>query len=322
MSTTPLRVGAVVLTYNSTEDLPDCLSGLISQQGVDLRVIVVDNASRPEALLQMEADFGTILPEGRVLSVTDARPEDVAPLPAVFLRNTHNAGYSAGNNIGARMAATIGCDAVLIVNPDVRIANPDYVRTLAALITANPKTAVACSAVRNLSGAQENPMREPGFVEELLSPVAMIADGLFRRRKPAPPLPVAQCRVEKVSGACFMIRTDFLQQIAFFDESVFLYCEEAILRTQVRAAGWHMMMEPGIDVLHAHQSSAKGDPVPRFRAWMDSRSRFHRAHGGYGAMQQTLLAGSRAMTLGLIRGRAALGRLRNGATGPRVGRED
>ena len=37
------RVGAVVLTYNSADDLPDCLAGLRAQRGVDLQVIVVDN---------------------------------------------------------------------------------------------------------------------------------------------------------------------------------------------------------------------------------------------------------------------------------------
>ena len=322
MSNTPLRIGAIVLTYNSTEDLPDCLSGLIAQQGVDLRVIVVDNASRPVARAQMEADFQTAFPEGRVLTATEDCPESLDTMRAIFLRNETNAGYSAGNNIGARLAAKMGCDAVLVVNPDVRIKDPDYIRILATLITADPKTAVACSAMRNLSGAQENPMTEPSFVEELLWPVAMIAAGLLRRRKPAKPLPKTPCQVEKVSGACFMIRTDFLQRINFFDESVFLYCEEAILMAQVRMAGWHMVMDPCIEALHAHRTSAKGDALPRFKAWSKSRSRFHKVHGGSGAIKQTLLAGSRMMTLQMIWARAFFGRLCNFCIRTHIGHED
>ena len=322
MSSNPLRIGAIVLTYNSTEDLPDCLSGLISQQGVDLRVIVVDNASRAEARMQMEADFQTVFPEGHVLPATADSTESLDAMHAIFLRNETNAGYSAGNNIGARLAAKMGCDAVLVINPDVRIKDPDYILTLATLITADPKTAVACSAMRNLSGAQENPMTEPGFIEELLWPVALIAAGLLRRDKPAKPLPILPCRVEKVSGACFMIRTDFLQRINFFDESVFLYCEESILMAQVQMADWHMMMEPRIEALHAHRISAKGDPLPRFDAWSKSRSRFHRVHGGYGVMKQALLAGSRIITLRVIWGRAFLGRICNGKIRTRIGHED
>ncbi|MBS0124928.1 glycosyltransferase family 2 protein [Thetidibacter halocola] len=322
MNGSGLRVGAVVLTYNSTEDLPDCLAGLIAQRGVDLRVIVVDNASCPGSRARMEADFLAAFPGGSVIEADGARGDADAALPAVFLRNAVNAGYSAGNNIGARLAAAIGCDAVLVVNPDVRITDPDYVRRLAALIVADPKAAVTCSALSNLSGAQENPMTEPGFVEELLWPVSMLVAGLSRRRKASPPLPEAPCRVAKVSGACFLVRVDFLRQVGFFDESVFLYCEESILMAQVRAAGWHMMMDPGIHALHAHRGGAKGDPLPRFRLWMQSRSRFHEAHGGYGALRRTLLAGSRSASLGLVRGRTLSRRLRDYAAGTRVGRKD
>ena len=318
MSATTLRVGAIVLTHNSSEDLPDCIAGLIAQKGVDLRVIVVDNASQPDERARIEAIFCAALPDGRVLSAADTRPEDVAALPAVFLRNEVNGGYSAGNNIGARLAAAIGCDAVLIINPDVRISEPSYVATLCEEVLAGPKTAVACSALRNLSDEQENPMTEPSFVQELLWPVKMIAVGLFRSRKTVLPLPASRFRVDKVSGACFMIRTDFLRQVGFFDETVFLYCEESILMAQVRMAGRHMVMIPNIEALHAHRGDVKGDPLRRFQVWAKSRHQFHKCFSGYNIFGQTLLAISRRMTLELIRGRAALGRLRNGAAGRRT----
>jgi GT2 family glycosyltransferase len=306
-----LRVGAVVLTHNSSEDLPTCLSGLMAQTGVDLMLIVVDNASRPDDRARMEADFLDALPNGRILATTQASTNEVVPLPAVFLRNEVNGGYSAGNNIGIRLAATMGCDAVLIVNPDVRIVDPGYVAALGALILSDPKTAVTCSALRNLSGAQENPMTEPGFVNEFLWPVEMIFAGLFRLRKTAPPPPDALCRIDKASGACFMIRTEFLQQVGFFDESVFLYCEESILMAQVQAAGWHILMDPSIEALHAHRVGAKGDPLPRFQTWAESRSKFHKSYGGYNTFQQSLLTFSRKITLGLIRVKSASNWLKN-----------
>ena len=215
MTGQPLRIAAVVLTYNSTDDLPDCLSGLLAQAGVDLRVIVVDNASRPEARATLEADFLAALPGGRVLDVEAARPKDLADRTAVFLRNPVNAGYSAGNNIGARLAAALGCEAVLVINPDVRIDDPDYIAILFDLVMADPKTAVACSKLRSLSGMHENPMCEPSFSEELLWPMRMISARLWRASA-GPQPPTATSRVDKVSGACFMIRSDFLRLIGFF----------------------------------------------------------------------------------------------------------
>jgi len=294
-------IAAVVLTYNSTDDLPHCLTGLAAQRGVDLRVIVVDNASRPDARAVMEAQFSEAFPSGVVLSAGENPSSEAHHL---FLCNHQNSGYSGGNNIGARAASASGCTSVLIINPDVRISDPYYVAGLAELIVANPKTAVACSTLTNLSGMQENPMNEPGFVEEMLWPVSMFAAGLFLSRPSATLLPTEPIRVSKVCGACFLIRMDFLNRIGFFDESVFLYCEESILRAQVRAAGWHMVMEPHLYALHAHHSNAKGDQVSRFRVWAESRRRFHMVYGGYGKFRQGILGVSRHLTLALIKGRA------------------
>lgn len=300
MTAPQTRVGAVVLTYNSIDDLADCLACLKAQRKVELRVIVVDNASRPEALGALEDDFRGAFPGCPVVDAETA-PVGFEEVPAVFLRNGSNTGYSAGNNVGARLAAELGCEAVLIINPDVRIDNPHYVAILSDLVMADPKTAVACSVLRSLSGAHENPMREPSFSEELLWPMRMISARLWRAPSGLQP-PTATSQVDKVSGACFMIRSDFLRLIGFFDTSVFLYCEESILRAQVRALGWHMMMELGLEALHAHRSSAKGSPLKRFRIWAQSRRQFHRNHGGYGPLRRALLTGSRALMMVLTGG--------------------
>ncbi len=292
----PMRVAAVVLTYNSTEDLSECLSGLISQTGIDLRVIVVDNASRPDALELLEADFLAALPDGRILDAASARAEKFGDLKAIFLRNEVNEGYSAGNNIGARIAVKMGCKAVLIINPDVRIADQSYVRSLSELITANEHTAVACSSLRNLSGALENPMKELSYLEEVLWPIFMIVSPLRRIRTSPVRLMNYPFKVEKVSGACFMIRTDFLKRIEYFDDSVFLYGEESVLMAQVKSEGWHMVMDPQAEAIHAHRHEAKGNPLPRYQALLQSRAYFHQKYSGYGPLKLKLLETSQKMS--------------------------
>ena len=147
-------------------------------------------------------------------------------------------------------------------------------------------------------------MTEPGFIEELLWPVKMLTIGLLRRRPLVAPLPAKPFRVAKVSGACFLIRMDFLLQIEFFDESVFMYCEESILHAQVRAAGWHMIMDPRLNVLHAHHTNSKGNQVSRFRLWAASRKQFHMVYGGHGKFRQSFLEASRHLTLAMIQSKA------------------
>ena len=71
-----------------------------------------------------------------------------------------------------------------------------------------------------------------------------------------------------------MIRTSFLQDINFFDEKVFLYCEEAILSRQVEMAGKRMYYLATAQAVHRHVKNEKGDPVKRFKAWGKSRCYF------------------------------------------------
>ncbi len=285
------RIGAVVLTHNSTAELPLCLEGLAAQTGVDLHVVVVDNNSIPEERSAMETEFLKCFANGVVTNAS----KPVSTATALFLRNSNNNGYSGGNNIGAKVAIKMGCTAVLIVNPDVRIYNPNYIATLATLISADPHTAVACSAMENLSGEQENPMHEPSFIEELSLPLHLLTMGFFRTKDCNLMYAPDTRKVEKVTGSCFMIRSDFLEKIGFFDEGVFLYCEEAILMMQVRRAGWHMMMETRISALHAHRRQAKGDPRPRFSALVKSRAYFYRTYSDYGVVKRvSLLAALKA----------------------------
>ena len=294
------RIGAVVLTYNSAEELPGCIAGLMKQTGVDLRVIVVDNNSAHEAKVQMERDFIRTIPKGMILEAKSVRDKILSNESAVFIRNSQNDGYSAGNNVGARAAAEMDCEAILVINPDVRLSDSLYVSKLAQLITFDVKTAVACSAVRNLSGAQENPMSEPNFLEELLWPAKMIASAVFRLKGSENSIPSVPCIVKKVTGACFMIRSDFLERIGYFDDAVFLYCEEAILMAQIQAEGWHIRMDPSFEALHAHRTQTKSDPVWRYQAWAKSRAYFHRTYSGYGPISRGTLSLSRRATLALV----------------------
>ena len=71
-----------------------------------------------------------------------------------------------------------------------------------------------------------------------------------------------------------MIRMSFLKSIDFFDEKVFLYCEEAILSRQVEMSGKRMYYLATTQAVHRHVKSEKGDPIKRFKTWGKSRCYF------------------------------------------------
>ena len=289
MSARSPRVVAVVLTYNSAADLPTSLDGLIAQQEIDTRIIIVDNASNPESLASMEAVFRSRFPDGVILDVSDANPSYFEKASAIFVRNPQNMGYSAGNNVGAQLAVRLGCETVLIVNPDIRISDPRFVVTLWSGMQSDERCLVASPGILTLAGRDEHPLREPSFWEEFLW-MRQYGPPKFRPASyVVPPKGAVPVEAEKVHGSCLMIRSSFLEQIGFLDEAVFLYSEEPILAAGVRSANGRLIVFPEAKAIHAHIASAKGNASRRMLKFIKSRLYYLDTYTGYGPVQRAAL---------------------------------
>ncbi|MCO5092165.1 glycosyltransferase family 2 protein [Bosea sp. (in: a-proteobacteria)] len=114
-------VTAIVVSYDSAQVLPACLSALAAE---GIGAIVVDNASG------------------------DASAEIAARYGARVLRSARNEGYGRANNLGARAAAT---PFILIVNPDLEI-QPGAVAALLAAAEAYPDAAAFAPRLIEPSG--------------------------------------------------------------------------------------------------------------------------------------------------------------------------
>lgn len=224
------------------------------QTGVDLEIIVVDNCSTDENRTAVEK-----LCEEK---------------GCTFIANTRNAGYNAGNNVGLRYASEKGYEFALIANPDIEFPQTDYVSKLVKLLQADEQLAVVASDIVTPKGIHQNPMKPDGNWQSSFGWLT----GFFKKQPKDTYSFIDNWQesheCKKVSGCCFMIRLPFLQKIEFFDENVFLYCEESILSKQVEREGKKMYYTAEARAVHNHQTSAKGDPVSRFRTWRQSRVYF------------------------------------------------
>ena len=287
-------IGAVVLAYNSHKDLSECLRCLTGQIGVDLQIVVVDNKSEKSSLMQMVDDFTMITGSTAIGAAEDFLSERESS--AYFLKNSRNAGYSGGNNIGAKFAVEKGCEAVLVINPDVRIDDPHYIAELAAELRADVSIGIAASRIVNLNGHEENPMAELSFWGEILWPLKILSNKFLRTPNDYQRLSEKH-RVEKVSGACFLISAHALRIIEFFDDEVFLYCEESILGRQMAMNDLHILFMPNLVALHAHDYSERGNQFARYKLWARSREYYDRCYTDRGPLPRTLLRLSRKILL-------------------------
>ena len=250
-----MKIAIIILNYNSSADCCKCINFLKQQQGVDTEIIVVDNCS---------------LEEDRKAVEIICKEND-----CTFIANNENKGYNAGNNAGLRYAVEKGYEYALIANPDMEFPQKDYLYRLAEKLQNDTDIVVCGSDIIGADGIHQSPMGKEG---NWRNSFGWIKD-ILRRKKQGEAYDFIDNYKEshychKVSGCCFMIKTAFLEQINFFDEKVFLYCEEAILSRQVEIAGKKMYYLASAQAVHRHVKSEKGNPMKRFKTWGKSRCYF------------------------------------------------
>ena len=290
------HVAVVILNYNSEKDLQACAEQIARQEGVRLSIILVDNASRPASLVTIRlwlTDWNSAAICGTADEIdtwafqNPARPNDTSCV--YFIENNANDGYSAGNNIGIRLADTLKADAVLIANPDMRIEDPNYLKELSTQMFADSVNFIAASRILGLDGVDQNPLREPSFLEEFFWP-RWLFKSFFKQITYIIPCPLDRSTVvPKVSGCCLMLRMEFLRQSGYFDENVFLYCEEPILSAKVQALQGKILYVPTMVAVHAHVASKKENSSKRMLLFIASRRYYLTRYSGYGKVKQSFL---------------------------------
>ena len=248
------KIATIILNYNSSADCRKCIGYLKAQQGVEQEIVVVDNRSREDDRKAVE----TLCKEQG----------------CTFIANNENRGYNAGNNVGLRYATEKGYEFALIANPDMEFPQTNYLATLLAKMQDDDEIVVCGSDIVTPEGIHQSPMGKEGnwrgsfaWIKEVFGKKKSDAYDFIDNYSES-----HYCH--KVSGCCFMIRMSFLKDIDFFDEKVFLYCEEAILSRQVEIAGKRMYYLATAQAVHRHIKSDKGDPVKRFKTWGKSRCYF------------------------------------------------
>lgn len=224
-----MKVVALVVNWNSAEQLPACLAALDAQDHPDLEVVVVDNASRDGS--------------DAVLAAAEVAPRRH---PLRVLRNTTNRGFAGGINDGL---AVTGGDAVLFCNVDVDPA-PDLVSRCAAVLAADDTVgSVQPKLVRTVATPDGQPVIDTtGHVLTTARLLRNRGEGerdVGRYEEPG--------EVFGVSGALALHRRAMLDDVAWprpdgtrevLTEDLFAYFDDVELDWRARLLGWRAWYEP------------------------------------------------------------------------------
>jgi GT2 family glycosyltransferase len=233
-------VTLVVVTYNEAEILPDLL------------------ASLPEALADVD-EWELVIADNDSHDRSPEVAEELMPGVTV-VRTGHNGGYSWGINHG--VAAARPSDAILILNPDIRL-HAGSVRTLLEALD-EPGVGIAVPRLLEPDGTMLKSLRREPSVLRTLGEAVLGGDrsGRFAAfgeviQDDAPYR--TKSTADWASGAAMMISRDCWDAVGPWDESFFLYAEETEFSLRCRDRGWKLLYVPEAEAVHlagpSHENS-------------------------------------------------------------------
>ncbi|MBT2290232.1 glycosyltransferase family 2 protein [Paenibacillus albidus] len=227
MSIKDPTVSVQIVTYNSAEDILECLAAVLAQDYPLQQIVVVDNASGDGCADRVEAFYSEC-----GSAVNSAGSENANLL---LIRNPHNTGFAPAHN---QAIAATDTDYVLVLNPDLTLA-PDYVSRLVARMEANPQIGSATGKL--LFKADHQVVDSTGLRMNR-------ARRAFDRGAEEPSSNWTESGpVFGVSGAAAMYSRRMIEDISvegeFFDADFFAYKEDVDVAWRAQLLGWQGYFE-------------------------------------------------------------------------------
>lgn len=245
------KLSAVIVTYNSAEDILGCLKSIYSEDK-DVQIIVVDNSSMDNTIELVKIKFPQVV---------------IIPMGG-------NLGYAAGVNCG--IAESSG-EFILIINPDCRILTG----TLSAMrkTIALPEAGAVGPMLMDENGIIDpNASRQDLSWHIILFTVLGIDSKkfnftIFRRYYYRGQTVDKEWQVKLLSGACMMIKREVVRDVGGMDTGFFLFGEDVDFSLRIGRCGYKLFYQPKARVIH-HTGKSRRSNVGQVMAeeiWSMSR---------------------------------------------------
>jgi len=233
-----MKVAVIVLSYNSSKYISDCLVSLqnLVLGETKLEIIVPDNASSDDSINLISTKFPA----------------------ATLIPNSDNLGYAEGNNIGIRKALGDNADYIWIVNPDITVDR----NSLTELLSAAANFTLAGVFGSKIYFAPGYETHKEQYTQKDLGRVIWYAGGnmdwgnLIASHRGVDLVDTGQfnddLETDFVTGASMFIRKRVFESVGLIDPKYYLYYEENDFCQRAKKAGWKLMYIPDSICWHAN----------------------------------------------------------------------
>ena len=296
-SSSPLDLAIVIVNYNTTALLRDCLRSVFASTG-DLRlgVSVVDNASPDDSVAMARAEFPQVHVIANQQNVGYPRANNQGLCYFGFGDSTASKEVRADENSTAEIAEGIVSFApsalsavilspesghqtpsapevdqigrerlprfALLLNPDT-VLPPTALVEMLAFMAVHPRAGAAGPKLVRLDGSLDKACRR-SFPTPATSLYHLLKlDRLF----PHSPRfarydlsyldPDLVTRVDGIVGAFMLVRAEAIVGAGLLDETFFMYGEDLDWAKRITDAGWEVWYNPQVTVLHIKEAASR-----------------------------------------------------------------
>jgi len=219
-------VGILVLNWNSPQDTIRCLHSIKTSAYSNYLILVVDNGSIDDSVLQIQDTFPNI----------------------TIIETEKNLGYTGGNNIGIQYFLKKEIGYIFLVNNDAVIA-PDSLNYLLSIARIDSRNGFAGPKILALeepkmllsAGIYMNSAQDP-----VHRGIGEFDSGQYDRVS----------EVDALSGSACLVSREVIETIGMLDDNFFLYHEDIDWCFRCKNAGFKVLFVPSAKVWH---------PDPRIR---------------------------------------------------------
>jgi GT2 family glycosyltransferase len=226
----PVEVSIVIVSYNTSAILRDCLRSIGEQTRTSHEIIVVDNNSPDDTCQMIRNEFPMVR----------------------LVANTENVGFARANNQGLTQASGT---YILFLNPDTIILDA-AIDIMVSWLASQPTVGLVGPHVLNDDGIsdQASILRFP-TVKRLFHthiPVSVLAGKLFgiQFETTNPSVSSVSMPVEAVLGCCMLMPTSLARRVGGMNETYFMYSEEYDLAEAVHGAGYGVYYLHEATIIH------------------------------------------------------------------------
>lgn len=272
-----MKIGIVILNYNDWKTTIELLER-IKGYNVLNKIVIVDNNSTDNSYEELKKY------ENEKIQV---------------IKSKQNKGYGAGNNIGCKVLEKSQMDYTIISNPDIIFDEDDIIKLCNNF--KNEKVAIVAPVI-NEHGVLNRGWKFQGACMDALSNINYFGRYIKKKSLYDDKHYESACsKVDIVSGCFFIVRTDVLKKVNYFDENMFLYYEENVLAKKIQKEGQDIIVDNNVQIIHNHSVSINKsyNKINKFKLLAKSQRYYHKNYNNAGIIKMAMLYMSYILTLAI-----------------------